>query len=60
VARLSKEQGAQYDKKSPDFPLEKARLRGVYFLSATTVLGIIGYGLTLKYRWVSGNDIPSF
>ncbi|KAK4038975.1 major facilitator superfamily domain-containing protein [Parachaetomium inaequale] len=51
VTRLSKEQGAQYDKKSPEFPLERARLRGVYFLSATTVVGIIGYGLTLKYRW---------
>ncbi|KAK4146409.1 major facilitator superfamily domain-containing protein [Dichotomopilus funicola] len=51
VERLSKTQGEKYDKKSPDFPLEKTRLRGVYVLSATTVLGIIGYGLALKFRW---------
>jgi hypothetical protein len=53
VDRLSKTQGAEYDNRSPDFPLEKTRLRGIYLLSATTVLGIIGYGLTLKFRWVS-------
>ncbi len=52
VDRLAKTQGSQYDKRSPEFPLEKTRLRGVYVLSATTVLGIIGYGLTLKFRWV--------
>lgn len=51
--RLSKRQGTQYDKKSPDFPLESTRLRGIYTLSAITVLGIVGYGLTLKYRGVS-------
>ncbi|KAG7294427.1 hypothetical protein NEMBOFW57_004498 [Staphylotrichum longicolle] len=51
VTRLAKTQGSQYDKNSPEFPLEKTRLRGVYLLSATTVLGIIGYGLTLKFRW---------
>jgi hypothetical protein len=53
VDRLAKTQGVEYDKKSPDFPLERTRLRGVYLLSGTTVLGIIGYGLTLRYRWVS-------
>jgi hypothetical protein len=56
--RLAKTQGAQYDKRSPDFPLEKTRLRGVYILSATTVLGIIGYGLTLKFRWVRARPYP--
>ncbi|KAL2257021.1 hypothetical protein VTK26DRAFT_769 [Humicola hyalothermophila] len=50
VNRLSQKQGSQYDKKSPDFPLEKTRLRGIFVRSTTTVLGIIGYGLTLKFR----------
>ncbi|KAH6848245.1 major facilitator superfamily domain-containing protein [Chaetomium sp. MPI-CAGE-AT-0009] len=51
VDRLSKELGGQYDRKSPEFPLEKTRLRGVYLLSTITVIGLIGYGLTLKFRW---------
>ncbi|KAL2197115.1 major facilitator superfamily domain-containing protein [Corynascus similis CBS 632.67] len=51
VDQLRKDKGADYDKKSPEFPLEKTRLRGIYVLTATTVIGIIGYGLTLKYRW---------
>ncbi|KAL2166540.1 hypothetical protein VTG60DRAFT_2527 [Thermothelomyces hinnuleus] len=51
VDRLRKEKGAEYDRKSPEFPLEKTRLRGIYVLSGTTVAGIIGYGLTLKFRW---------
>ncbi|AEO62002.1 hypothetical protein MYCTH_2312878 [Thermothelomyces thermophilus ATCC 42464] len=51
VDRLRKDEGAEYDRKSPEFPLEKTRLRGIYVLSGTTVAGIIGYGLTLKFRW---------
>ncbi|KAK4644965.1 hypothetical protein QC761_309580 [Podospora bellae-mahoneyi] len=39
-----------FDKNSPGFPLEKTRLEGVYILHAITVLGIIGYGLALKFR----------
>ncbi len=58
VDRLAKSQGSEYDKKSPDFPLEKTRLRGIYLLSAITVLGIIGYGLTLKFRWVGVESFP--
>lgn len=42
-----------FDKNSPGFPLEKTRLKGVYTLHAITVLGIIGYGLALKFRAVS-------
>jgi hypothetical protein len=53
VRRLAQSQGLKYDKKSPDFPLERTRLRGIYVLSTITVLGIIGYGLTLKFRGVS-------
>jgi hypothetical protein len=54
VDRLSKKYGGLYDRKSPEFPLEKTRLRGVYLLSSITVVGLIGYGLTLKFRWVGG------
>lgn len=54
VERLEKELGGQYDRKSPEFPLEETRLRGVYLLTAVTVVGLIGYGLTLKFRWVGG------
>ncbi|KAK4186128.1 MFS general substrate transporter [Podospora australis] len=51
VKRLSEANGGkEYDKNSPDFPLERTRLRGVYTLSTITVLGIIGYGLALKFR----------
>ncbi|KAK4172586.1 putative transporter [Triangularia setosa] len=47
------EKGGQqegYDKNSPSFPLEQTRLRGIYTLHTVTVLGIIGYGLALKFR----------
>ena len=58
MKRLAQSQGLQYDKKSPDFPLERTRLRGIYVLSTITVLGIIGYGLTLKFRGVSVDYEP--
>ncbi|KAK4236052.1 major facilitator superfamily domain-containing protein [Achaetomium macrosporum] len=51
VKKLSKSQAEPYDKKSPDFPLERTRLRGIYLLHAITILGILGYGFTLRYRW---------
>ncbi|CAP70901.1 uncharacterized protein PODANS_3_9580 [Podospora anserina S mat+] len=51
--RTVKRGGDDFDKNSPGFPLEKTRLKGVYTLHAITVLGIIGYGLALKFRAVS-------
>jgi len=36
----------------PEFPLERARLRGMCVLTGITVLGTVGYGLLLMTRMV--------
>ncbi|KAK7935451.1 hypothetical protein PG985_000946 [Apiospora marii] len=51
-ARLNANKGEQLDKLSLDFPLESARLRGVYILSIIGSLGTVGYGLGLMTRTV--------
>ncbi|KAK8034733.1 hypothetical protein PG993_009728 [Apiospora rasikravindrae] len=48
--RLKAEKGGQLDKQSLDFPLESARLQGVYILSIIGSLGTVGYGLGLMTR----------
>ncbi|KAK7953652.1 Major facilitator superfamily transporter, partial [Apiospora saccharicola] len=49
-AHLKADKGEQLDKLSLDFPLESARLRGVYILSIMGSLGAVGYGLGLMTR----------
>ncbi|KAK7967025.1 uncharacterized protein PG986_001302 [Apiospora aurea] len=56
-ARLKAEKGEQLNKQSLDFPLESARLQGVYILSIVGSLGAVGYGLVLMTQ--TGFDIAT-
>lgn len=38
--------------KFPEFPLKRARLRGMCVLTGITALGTVGYGLSLMTRMV--------
>ncbi|KAK1764932.1 MFS general substrate transporter [Phialemonium atrogriseum] len=45
------DEGSSYDgSASPDFPLEKTRLKGIYVLITISALGTLGYGLALMTR----------
>ena len=46
------ESGGDRDGDALEFPLEKTRLRGIYFLIAISSLGTLGYGLALMTRTV--------
>jgi len=35
---------------SPDFPIEKTRLKGIYILITISALGTLGYGLSLLFK----------
>jgi hypothetical protein len=52
VENLPEVQG-DHDSHSPDFPIEKTRLKGAYVALAISVLGTVGYGLALMTRAVS-------
>lgn len=51
--RMVKRGGDDFDKNFFGFFFEKIRLKGVYIFYVIIVLGIIGYGLVLKFRVVS-------
>lgn len=53
AAKLGQTQQGGQDVLSPNFPLERARLKGIYFLISTTAVGIIGYGVALMTKTVS-------
>lgn len=53
VDELSADTQSPIDAQSNQFPIERVRLKGLYFLVATTAIGVVGYGIALQKKTVS-------
>lgn len=51
--KSSRDRQEQLHCESPEFPIEKIRLKGIYVLIAVSALGTVGYGLALMSKTVN-------
>ena len=53
VQKLARDHQEQVYNLSPEFPIEKTRLKGVYLLITISAMGTVGYGLALMTKTVN-------